>query len=580
MFRLLTTSLLRVLRPRLSPRPARKARRFRPEFECLEQRDTPAVTFHGGALLTNVEVEPMYYGLDWAFNTTNLAEVLQFNAFLSKTVNSSYMDMLNSAGYGVGRGTTSASDIFAAKVDNTQFLTDTQIRTALTSEITNGNLRSPDANRLYVVFVEPNVAIEAGTEHSLADFLGYHRAFAYQNQDVHYAVIAFPGGSIPLSTTTNNTVFNGTFPNATIPWLTAFDTMTEAASHELAEAVTDPNASYKTKGWNDDTLGNGGEVGDLANAQVVYLNGYAVQRIADQNEQAMTPMGATSAKPVDFVLKADGTFWVHDQSGFAWRVSNVASISDQGVDNFGQAMVDLVFTNGGAAEYHEGSGLVSLANGNVKQAKAGQGVSYVLMTNGDLFEFKDAGAGPVGSAATYTQLDTNVQSIDAGTDQHGVNMVTEVRTDWRFRVVANTIFRFSQSDGSEISDSTGKHLIASNILSLSAGQQGNMAYVTTSGDAYSYSETGGLWTYLGSGVSAVTAGTDQNGNSMLDMLFANGSLSEWRQGSGWTSLASGNVTSIGKAHAGVLDAVFSAEWAWTHTSAGWMYLTSDVTTAA
>jgi hypothetical protein len=528
----------------------------------------------------------------------------------------------------------SPADLDSVNIDKTQFLTDDQIQKAILGEIKAGYLQSPiqngngapDLNRLYVVFVEPGVAVQnasgsTSVSFSPGNFLGYHSAFGFNypevdgsfsftgTADVHYAVIVYNGSSVPLAT--------GTVTNAIDPSLSTFDNITMVTSHELAEAVTDPDIGYKNRdfggpsrplGWNDNALG---EVGDVANSRTVYLNGYAVQRIGDPNDAAMTPRGATSAISADFVLKADGTFWVHDQTGFTEAAANVASISDQSVDNFGQPMVDVVFTNGSAAEYHEflnrppvnalytvlptgnpnefnqgGNHWVTLTGSNVKQAKAGQGVSYVLMNDGTLHEYFDNS--PVDSstfAITFAQfVDSNVQSIDAGTDQHGVNMVTEVRTDTfiRYFYINGRYMGITvtQSDGYEFSDSTGKHWVASYVSSMSAGQQGEMAYLTTGGAAYLYSESGALATYLNSGVSAVTVGTDANGNYMIDLLFANGSLSEWRQWSGWTSIASGNVTSIGKAHAGVLDAVFSADWAWTHTSAGWTYLTSGATTAA
>src|SRR6516225_3074416 len=94
--------------------------------------------------------------------------------------------------------------------------------------------------------------------------------------DIHYAVIPYAGGNVPLS--------SGPDVNLQRSFLSRLDSMTLSASHELAEAVTDPNINYKTLGWNDDGYDDG-EVGDIANAQTVYLNGYAVQRIADQNDQ-------------------------------------------------------------------------------------------------------------------------------------------------------------------------------------------------------------------------------------------------------------------------------------------------------
>jgi hypothetical protein len=542
----------------------REACRVRPELECLERRDVPTVINHGGALLPHVEAQAMFYGSDWTANPY-FGQAVRLSGFLGNIVNSSYMDMLTKAGYGVGRGTISPGDLYGVTVDKTQPLDDTQIQTALKSEISLGYLQRPDANRLYVVFVEDNVAIQAGTEMSTTNIFGYHSAFQANfgsvPYDIHYAVIAYPGGSIPLSTATGNV------SNLSHSWLSDFDTMTLTASHELAEAVTDPNIGYKTLGWNDDGLLTDGEVGDICNSQTVYLNGYAVQRIADQNDQAMTPAGATGVNPVNFVLTRDGNLYVSSSAGLTFALPNVTSISDQGVDNHGHAMVDFIDGYGIAYEYHEGGGLKILLS-NAKQAKAGQGVSYVLLTNGTVSEYKDSGS-------WRYNFDSGVQSIDAGTDQYGVNMITEVRT---IRYYHNGMF-ITLSSGSEYSDSTGRHFIASNVGSMSAGQQGFMDYVTTGGDAYWYSEATAFSSYLGSGVTAVTAGTDQNGNYMIDLLYSSGALWEWRQGSGWTSLAN-SVAKIGKAHAGIVDLVYSWGTAWAHDSYGWYFLANYAYAAA
>jgi len=603
------SNLVRDFRTAKTARTTRRApRRANLQVECLEQRDMPAVTFLGGAVLSHVEVQPLYLGQDWAANTTLLNQTIQFNGFLNTIVNSPYMDMLSSA-YGsqtvdsrgnvvppgtaggtvtppIGRGTFAPADLDAIAINKTQPLTDSQIQNDIKSQINvPGGLQMPitdgwlaDPNRLYVVFVEPGVEIQHGRQNSVHDFLGYHGAFGYDypvdsgnlqytgTADLHYAVISYDGSSVPLS--------SGTVSNASDPWLSAFDNMTLVASHELAEAVTDPDIGYtdahqthKALGWFDTTLGSGEEVGDIAANNTVYLYGqYAVQRIGDHNDQAMTPLGAraTSAAPMDFVLRADGTFWVRDEalsigrasavvgvgsnSGFVEEATGVASISDQGVDIFGQAFVDVVFTSGNAAEYHAGSGgsnifekspwvpLLPLPSGTIVQAKAGQGVSYVLTNTGNVYEYTDAIIPHAGAGATLnpTPLDSNVRSIDAGTDAHGVNMVTEVRTDW---FTITIIFRgrpitesFSLPDAYERSDSTGSHSIATDVLSVSAGQQGNIAYVTSSGVAYWYSESTNSSTYEASGVAAITAGTDNSGYLLLDMLFTNGNLSQSQGG--------------------------------------------------
>lgn len=76
-----------------------------------------------------------------------------------------------------------------------------------------------------------------------------------------------------------------------------FDWLTSVSSHELAEAVTDPDANYKSLGWYDEI--NNVENGDLLNIDTVdkflsvrtRLNGYLTQNLYDQ---AVNIVGADS----------------------------------------------------------------------------------------------------------------------------------------------------------------------------------------------------------------------------------------------------------------------------------------------
>src|SRR5207244_11135700 len=121
--------------------------------------------------------------------------------------------------------------------------------------------------------------------------------------------------------------------------LPALNDMAEVTSHELAEAITDPNVGYKRIVWYDDNLH--GEVGDLCNLQMVYLNGSAVQRIVDRNDQPMTPWSAGPERPVSFVLSG-GDLWEYSSSGWTYISPGVSSVRDQGIDNLSRAMVDYV----------------------------------------------------------------------------------------------------------------------------------------------------------------------------------------------------------------------------------------------
>ncbi len=140
-----------------------------------------------------------------------------------------------------------------------------------------------------MVYVEPGVAImddHDGNATSIRDFAGYHSAFVGRTAggyaaDIHYAVMAYAGGINP--------VFRG---------LTPFGSMTLTASHEIAEAATDPNVGLRALGWYDDN--NNGEIGDI-NRYEALLNGYAVQSIVNKYDVAYVPSGATTLRPLDAV---------------------------------------------------------------------------------------------------------------------------------------------------------------------------------------------------------------------------------------------------------------------------------------
>jgi hypothetical protein len=225
----------------------------RPELELLEDRRLLAVTYHGGPLLQNVQVEPVFYGSYW--NTDGgQQQSSALEAFLGFLTNSSYMDKLSE--YGVGRGQLIDNGVVAGGESSASKVDDATLRQALENAIAAGSLRPTNPNRLYIFFTAPNVDVVLGSEDSAKNFYGYHDYFSTPPGDpIYYAVIAHPIG-------------NGTFYN-----LNDFQTLTKTTSHELAEAVTDPGVG----GWFDGRTGS--EIGDLANSpsDVGLLNGYVVQ---------------------------------------------------------------------------------------------------------------------------------------------------------------------------------------------------------------------------------------------------------------------------------------------------------------
>jgi hypothetical protein len=258
---------------------ARLQPRIRLALESLEDRCVPTVSYFGGALLTNVEAQAIYYGNGWNSTATSGQEAA-LDGFLSYIVNSPFTQALTQAGYGVGSGTASAGVVDPASLSAGATLQDAQIQAAIQSLVSSGTVAAPDANRLYVVYVQPNVIVAQGGLTSQQGLLGYHGAFAGhtaagQAVDIHYAVIAYPGGSV------------GNQSNTSI----AIDDLTSVTSHEVAEAITDPNVNYKTLGWYDPARG---EIGDITEQFLTRLNGYLVQEVAGKNDQ---PLSLTTVTP-------------------------------------------------------------------------------------------------------------------------------------------------------------------------------------------------------------------------------------------------------------------------------------------
>jgi hypothetical protein len=527
-----------------TPRGPRSTRAARLTVDALEDRRVPTVTFHGGALLPHVEVQGLYFGSDWSNSSTSYGQQASaLDGFLKSVVSGPYLDLLTNAGYGVGRGTSSPGVFDQSALNKSVPLSDAAIRGRIQAAINAGALQAPDANRLYVVFVEDNVVVQDLGVTSQS-FHGYHTAFTGTNAQgqqvpIRYAVIAYPGGS-----------------NLTNPFLSTLECLTTTASHEIAEAVTDPDQNYRTLGWNDDGLGSEGEIGDIFNQQAVYLNGYAVQRLADTHDQAMTPAGATSSRPVGFVLLSGGNLYEHSSAGWTFVAGGVATVSNQGIDRNSRALVDFVTTGGQAYEYRDGTGLVPLTSG-VRDAQAGLGVSYVLLTNGTLLEYADS-TDPR-QPGQWSTITSGVASIDAGSDRYGVTSVDYV-------LISGAAYEFSNA--------TGPHFLASGARSVSAGRMGASELLLGNGNAYDYQESTGVSTFLASNVSQVTAGADAAGNAMIDLVLNGGNLYEYRTGSGWTLLTTGTAW-VGKARAGVVGVVLTNGNAYERSTTGWTFLTGS-----
>jgi hypothetical protein len=267
------------------PRPRH---RVVPALETLADRVQPAVLNYGGAILPHVEAQAVYLGSEWGAPTAGQPTPAAVDASLSDLVGGAYADALTQGGYGVGRGTASSGAVDRTALSAGSVFADAAIRARLQADIRSGLLKPPDANRLYVVYVQPGVAVDLGSGQGTTQqgVLGYHGAFggtdaAGRPMTIRYAVVAYPGGAI------GNTSLG----------VGAMDQLTAVASHEVAEGVTDPDVNYARTGWYDPKRGEIGDITENNPSALVRSDGYLVQQVAGKNDQLLALPAAQPPGP-------------------------------------------------------------------------------------------------------------------------------------------------------------------------------------------------------------------------------------------------------------------------------------------
>ena len=187
---------------------------------------------------------------------------------------------------------------------------DSQIQSWLAQQVgSNSAFMQPSQNALYVIFVPSSTTVTLQGSNSCQAFGGYHNSTTVNGQQVAYAVV----------------------PECSYPPMTTLQTTTGSASHELAEASTDPLPLTQTPAYDgvdqdhavwELALG-GGEVGDMcARFPGSFFQpsgfGYTVQRIWSN---ASVKVGKDPCQP-----ELAGETYV----GAVPLLSDAVTISDQG----------------------------------------------------------------------------------------------------------------------------------------------------------------------------------------------------------------------------------------------------------
>ncbi|KAJ3027663.1 UNVERIFIED_CONTAM: hypothetical protein HDU68_003368 [Siphonaria sp. JEL0065] len=202
--------------------------------------DTGAV-YHGGPLLANVEVFTLFYGADTRYQS-------KIKAFYTSITKSPLLDMLSQysePGYAIGRGKLVGfhvqTSIVAAPGVN-------DLIDSLTKLVNDGTIH-PNSNTYVAIHLSPSVYLEG----ACSVYCAFHDVVSINGVAIPFGIIPDQGGFCLGCGPPGNT--------------DAFLAVCDSASHELAEAITDPLVGT---GFYD-SFGN--EVADLCNPTFGYVTG-------------------------------------------------------------------------------------------------------------------------------------------------------------------------------------------------------------------------------------------------------------------------------------------------------------------
>ena len=236
-------------------------RRFEPadpdriEFDELQPQGAPGragtasvetghLTFHGGKVLQSPDVVPVYVGAYWQ-TLHGKRDRARNDAAMAALVKDAGQTGIWKE-YGGGRGTTSPSKVLANVSHHDWSKQD--VEALVEAQVRAGTLDASDPERVFTLVLPPGVTLRDGEASSTTGLGGFHGNVAAQDgHPVYYAVVVY---SQRTGDRVNGIDFTGT----------PIDNVTITESHEITEAVTDPDVGLAIQtgdpnylGWYDDT---------------------------------------------------------------------------------------------------------------------------------------------------------------------------------------------------------------------------------------------------------------------------------------------------------------------------------------
>jgi hypothetical protein len=238
-------------------------------LEVLEDRTAPTVNIIGGGgpTIPHVQVNNIVMGPQSVDTTTLMQDLVK-----------DYLPLLGPY-YGIEAGSLRSSIAVNPLGGNPSIA---QVQAFIVQEINSGVLPPPDGNQVYFTFLAPgqSVAEMAGT-----GVTGYHSDFwVYHDGAGYHASTIFPAGTQPIP----------------VYYAVAFGTneVSVAASHELAEAVTDPTGTA----YRDRSNPFGGEVADIYETLAPFtLDGFQVSILSGPQGQQIMGSASHPATLQDFI---------------------------------------------------------------------------------------------------------------------------------------------------------------------------------------------------------------------------------------------------------------------------------------
>lgn len=232
--------------------------------------------YYGGPVMSHVKIVDVFWGTGLDPQVTAWA-----GPYFQAVTDSAYFDMLQEWNTTVpavgGHASTNQTiyrggwggDFTIAPMQTTGNINDAKIVAELDRQITAGAIPPPDGDTLYMTFFPPAITVVDGTSTQCIDYCAYHNAFSRgDGSEVFYAVIPDMSSTCQSQCGPGDVLGN----NA------------NSASHELVEAVTDPQVDLNGTGpigapyaWIQGA--DGQEIGDLCIGQYATLpGGQLVQR--------------------------------------------------------------------------------------------------------------------------------------------------------------------------------------------------------------------------------------------------------------------------------------------------------------